>query len=421
MTVLKGLDTRLKLAKLHLITDLRSKQGDLKDFLVAAISGGVDLVELRDPQASEDELVEALELARSVALQLDAGVIVGGSLGAAERFGADYLHLGAASGEVDRGGLSEFAIIGRSVHNADQMRAANDEDAIGWMLVGPVYGPAKLKLDGPELVRRAAEIAPVGEGKPWFAVGSINEKNLAEVVEAGALRVSVSAAITGAKDPKAAAERIKAVLQQAWDARPELEKYSLKAAGTGTAHLLGATLAPAAGETDEAPAADEAQEPVTQEANEAPEAEVAPEAPVEEAPVQESGPAEAPVEAPVDETAPEAPVEEAPAAPIDSVPVDTAAHARAEEPAAETAPITEVPVEVATDEARAQEPSEELPAEPVTGEVPVEAVPADDAPAEDAPAEEPREDAPAEQDVPAEDDSTAGQDELPVEPKYDQE
>ncbi len=252
MTVLKGLDTRLKLAKLHLITDTRAKQGDLKDFLVAAISGGVDLVELRDPQATDDELVEALELARSIALQLDAGVIVGGSLGAAERFGADYLHLGAAAGAVDRGGLSEFAIVGRSVHSEEQVRAASEDDAIGWMLVGPVYGAAKLNLQGLDLVRRAAEVAPVGEGKPWFAVGSINEKNLAEVVEAGALRVSVSGAITAAKDPQAAAERIKAVLQQAWNARPELEQFSIKVFGDAPhATLIGSAPVVSAADEDE--------------------------------------------------------------------------------------------------------------------------------------------------------------------------
>lgn len=288
MTVLKGLDTRLKLAKLHLITDTRAKQGDLKDFLVAAISGGVDLVELRDPQATDDELVEALELARSIALQLDAGVIVGGSLGAAERFGADYLHLGAAAGAVDRGGLSEFAIVGRSVHSEEQVRAASTHDAIGWMLVGPVYGAATLKLQGLDLVRRAAEVAPVGDGKPWFAVGSINEKNLSEVVEAGALRVSVSGALTSAKDPQATAERIKAVLQQAWDARPELEKFSIKVFGDAPqATLIGS--APVVSAADE----DESAAPVVEDA------------PVEDAPVEDVVPA--------DEARAQEPTEELPA------------------------------------------------------------------------------------------------------------
>jgi len=288
VTVLKGLDTRLKLAKLHLITDTRAKQGDLKDFLVAAISGGVDLVELRDPQATDDELVEALELARSIALQLDAGVIVGGSLGAAERFVADYLHLGAAAGAVDRGGLSEFAIVGRSVHSEEQVRAVSEDDAIGWMLVGPVYGAAKLNLQGLDLVRRAAEVAPVGEGKPWFAVGSINEKNLAEVVEAGALRVSVSGAITAAKDPQAAAERIKAVLQQAWDARPELEQFSIKVFGDAPhATLIGS--APVVSAVDE----DESAAPVVEDA------------PVEDPPVEDVVPA--------DEARAQEPTEELPA------------------------------------------------------------------------------------------------------------
>lgn len=342
MTVLKGLDTRLKLAKLHLITDTRSRQGDLKDFLVAAINGGVDLVELRDANASEDELVEALELARSVALQLDAGVIVGGNPGVAERFGADYLHLGAAAGQADRGGLSEFAILGRSVHREEQVRAAAEDDAIGFMLVGPVFGPAELGVDGLALVRQAAEIAPVGEGKPWFAVGSITEKNISEVISAGALRVSVSAALTGAKDPQAVAERLKAALQEAWDGRPELEKYSLSAFGGGpAATLIGA--APVMDEQGDQGSAGQVEdvEPV-----EVP-AEVTPQ---EEAPVQEAA------------------VEQPTPATLEVADAD---------PQTQVAPVVE-DAPVAADDARALEGSDELPADPATAEVPEgeQAVPA---------------------------------------------
>ena len=52
MTALLGLATRLKLAKLMLITSARTQTGDLAEFAAAAFAGGVDLIQLREPQAT---------------------------------------------------------------------------------------------------------------------------------------------------------------------------------------------------------------------------------------------------------------------------------------------------------------------------------------------------------------------------------
>jgi thiamine-phosphate pyrophosphorylase len=48
-------------------------------------------------------------------------------------------------------------------------------------------------------------VALLGAARPWFAIGGISLGRLDEVVEAGATRVVVVRAITGADDPGAAA------------------------------------------------------------------------------------------------------------------------------------------------------------------------------------------------------------------------
>jgi thiamine-phosphate pyrophosphorylase len=58
------------------------------------------------------------------------------------------------------------------------------------------------------LVRHASEQAPV----PFFAIGGINQGNLAEVVGAGAERVAVVRALTEATDPEGAARVLRAGL-----------------------------------------------------------------------------------------------------------------------------------------------------------------------------------------------------------------
>ena len=57
--------------------------------------------------------------------------------------------------------------------------------------------------------------AESGTDKPWFAIGGIDKERLPEVLDAGARRVVVVRAITGADDPQAAAHRLKTLLTTA--------------------------------------------------------------------------------------------------------------------------------------------------------------------------------------------------------------
>jgi thiamine-phosphate pyrophosphorylase len=64
------------------------------------------------------------------------------------------------------------------------------------------------------LVRAVADLGPDagGSDKPWFAIGGIDEQRLGEVLAAGARRIVVVRAITGADDPGAAARRLRAAV-----------------------------------------------------------------------------------------------------------------------------------------------------------------------------------------------------------------
>ncbi|MEL4504156.1 thiamine phosphate synthase [Luteococcus sp. H138] len=240
MTALMGLSSRLKVAKLHLITDVRTTQGDFRDFVVEALRGGVDLLQVRDADATPEQLLAALEIAQSAALQLNATVVVGNDLAVARTFGADVLHLGAADESIlaARTALPEHSLVGRSVHSADQLRTAQAD----YLFVGPVFGGSRGGVDFPglDLVREAAQREPLGErdATPWFAVGGIRPSTIEQVIGAGALRVAVSSAITVADDPQATAAALKQVLQQAWDDRPEMEGYALAAFGGGDAQFI---------------------------------------------------------------------------------------------------------------------------------------------------------------------------------------
>ena len=232
MTALLGLATRLGLARLLLITGTRAHEGDLAAFIDAGFAGGVDMVQLRDPEADEAELLAALTVMREVGYRYQGLVSVYDSGELAEKFQSDLLHLSERGEKAStaRAHLHQWGLIGRSCHSADQIDAAVADPDVHYLTIGPVYGGLPMGDAGLRLVRHAAKVAPTSsvESKPWFAVGGITASNLDEVLDAGARRIAVSRAINDADDPEAAAMALKDRLRHVWNEDPAMQNLTLK-------------------------------------------------------------------------------------------------------------------------------------------------------------------------------------------------
>lgn len=236
MTALMSLAARLRLARLYLCTDTRRRQGDLSEFLVAALAGGVDIVQIQEPKLSREAELAALEVARAAAEPHQGIVCVRDSSRLAEAFRADLLHLGQGEGPARkaRRRLHRWALIGRSTSTPVERDRALADDDIDYLWVGPVY-PTPTKTNqaamGLDLVSYAARVAPPGDldSKPWFAVGGIDVDTLDDVLSAGARRVCVGRAIAEAADPEAAARTLGDRLRAAWRSDPAMERYAFTA------------------------------------------------------------------------------------------------------------------------------------------------------------------------------------------------
>jgi thiamine-phosphate pyrophosphorylase len=189
--------------RLYLITPVRP---DLAPFLEAAVRGGVDMVQVRERQLPDRELLRVLEEAREVTKRLGVPLVVNDRPDLAVLCGADFVHVGQDDLPVDA--ARRFGVgVGLSTHAPREIDAA-DADYIG---VGPVYatptkeGRAAVGLD---LVRYAAERARV----PWFAIGGIDASNVRDVVASGATGVAVVRAIGEASDPERAAAELRRAL-----------------------------------------------------------------------------------------------------------------------------------------------------------------------------------------------------------------
>jgi len=200
----------LRRARLYFVTDAATPS----DLLRAALDGGVDMIQLRDPAASDDEMLAAAERFRSACDEHGALFWVNDRPDLALATGADGVHVGQDDMAVEEARTGEL-LVGLSTHSAEQFDAGLRSGA-DQLSVGPVWEtPTKpgRPAVGVEYVRHAAAAAP---GFPWFAIGGIDTSNVAQVVEAGASRIVVVRAIRDAADPRAAA----AALTEALDRRP---------------------------------------------------------------------------------------------------------------------------------------------------------------------------------------------------------
>jgi thiamine-phosphate pyrophosphorylase len=180
--------------------------------LEAALEGGCDLLQLRDHDATDEELIAAAERFRDACDAHDALFVVNDRPEIALHSAADGIHVGQDDLPVAavRKLVGPDVFIGLSTHSREQFDAGLASEA-DYLSVGPVWEtPTKAgrPATGLELVRHAASVAT----KPFFAIGGIDESNIGAVVAAGATRAVVVRAIRDAGDPRAAATALKSQL-----------------------------------------------------------------------------------------------------------------------------------------------------------------------------------------------------------------
>jgi thiamine-phosphate pyrophosphorylase len=203
---------RLQAARLYFVCDRTPGGRPLPAVLEAALRGGVDVFQLRDKRASDDELVAAAREARALCDEHGALFVLNDRPDLVEPCGADGVHVGQDDGSIEaaRAVVGPERIVGRSTHAPEQLAAAGGAD---YVAVGPVWAtPTKPRRPavGLAYVRHAAQHAQA----PWFAIGGIDATNVGEVVAAGARRIVVVRAIAQADDPEAAARALRTAVGQ---------------------------------------------------------------------------------------------------------------------------------------------------------------------------------------------------------------
>ncbi|MGJ7459041.1 thiamine phosphate synthase [Halomonas sp. MA07-2] len=195
---------------LYLVTDPGLCAGHgLIETVVAAVRGGVTVVQLRDKHASDDEMIDQARRLKAALAGSGVPLIINDRLAVALESGADGLHIGQDDGEVAaaRAALGERALLGLSVQTPAQL-ARVDAERLDYLGLGPVFATPS-KHDHAEPLGFAGLAALVAASPlPAVAIGGLKAEHAMAVRQAGAGGLAVISAICGRSDPEAAARLI---------------------------------------------------------------------------------------------------------------------------------------------------------------------------------------------------------------------
>jgi thiamine-phosphate pyrophosphorylase len=184
------------------------------DIATAAARGGAGIVQLRHKTLARGDLLDLARRIRTVTAHAGVLFVVNDHVDIALLSGADGVHLGPDDLSVAsaRRVAGDRLLIGASASSPEAARAAV-ADGADYLGSGPAFAtPIKTEKQviGPRGV--VAVAAAVGPEVPVFAIGGIDESNLAQLVAEGLRRVCVIRAVSGAPDPEQAARRLHAML-----------------------------------------------------------------------------------------------------------------------------------------------------------------------------------------------------------------
>ena len=195
---------------LYLITDRRFGGSSLVDSVARAVSGGVTLVQLRDKEASSQELVELTRALLAILRPRNIPLLINDRVDIALMTGADGVHLGLKddSPRQAKARLGSDAIVGMSVETDTDFASLSLRD-VDYIAASPVFHTTTKKdiktpfgLDGLRDLRRKCHL-------PLVAIGGVTEENADSVFAAGVDGIAVITAILGKEDERAAAFRLK--------------------------------------------------------------------------------------------------------------------------------------------------------------------------------------------------------------------
>lgn len=208
--ILTSIDSRSRLeeASLYMLLTQSLCRLDWETVLRQAIAGGVRVVQIREKELSDRDLLTRARRVRAITAETNVLLIMNDRPDLAVLAEADGVHVGQEELSVRdaRRIVGPNRLVGVSTHNIEQARQAV-LDGASYLGVGPTFQSGTKNFNefaGLDYVRAVSEEISL----PWFAIGGIDATNVSQVVTAGASRVAVTGAICRSETPQAVAAEL---------------------------------------------------------------------------------------------------------------------------------------------------------------------------------------------------------------------
>jgi thiamine-phosphate pyrophosphorylase len=199
---------------LMLVTDraMTARRG-LIETVLAAVEGGVTIVQLRDKDAADDELIGIARALMAYLAPLGIPLIVNDRPEVALAAAADGVHLGQSDGDPAkaRALLGPEAIVGYSV-TAEAEIAGVDAAVVDYVGLGPIFASPTKADAAPAL--GLDRMGAIGRRLPvsFVAIGGIGLDNAAAIIAGGAVGIACVSALCAVDDPRAAAAALRGAI-----------------------------------------------------------------------------------------------------------------------------------------------------------------------------------------------------------------
>lgn len=195
---------RLSRARLHVLVTASLCRGDWLDVCHRVLAGGAEVLQLREKDLPDCELLARARTMREITRAHNALLIINDRPDIARLADADGVHVGALDLPVVavRQIAGPTMLVGKSTHSVDDARAAIAE-APDYIAVGPMFrSPTKpdVPVQGPSLLAEVAVLTDL----PIVAIGGVTAQNMDRLRAPRHFAVAVSSAVIGAADPEAA-------------------------------------------------------------------------------------------------------------------------------------------------------------------------------------------------------------------------
>jgi thiamine-phosphate pyrophosphorylase len=200
---------------LYLITNRKMSSRPLVEVVEQALQGGVDLVQLREKDLREDQV---LELARDLKVMVDQyrkKLIINHYPRVAVAANAYGVHLGYGDGTIAaaRKIIGLGRLVGVSVHSVQEGVTAWQEGA-DYLLVSHIFPTDCKEGVPPRGITILEEIRQqTAGGIPLVALGGISQANAGKLLDHGFNNLAVMSAIMAEDCPREAARKIKNIIE----------------------------------------------------------------------------------------------------------------------------------------------------------------------------------------------------------------